>query len=774
MKFTQTVNSKKCRENFLDSAQKRAIVFNLGYFILGIFMSKGIIFDEYMPFGASLIAAVPYKNLFSALLGTILGYFLPSEVNISVRYMVVAISISLIRWTLNDLKKLKNNLFYAPIIAATAVLMTGMVVNNSGSVIHDIFSYTTVEAIFAGVFAYFFKETTYILNKKQNLFVLTHQEMVCAFVSLWTLILSLSSVAVKFISIGKILAAIVILLCSRYLGLAGGSVAGIAATIVFSLSSQTPSFIYGFYSFGGLLAGLASRFGKYIQAVTFLVVSLIVSVQTGNNYIIFSNLYEVLFAIIIFIALPNKFENLFVGLFYSPTKDFKEQIFQDDVSKRLQLASDALFNIGNSVNEVSKKLVKTETKNITEFSGKVKDEVCRTCCLKPLCWETRITETLGAFDDIKSVMSKEKQLTNENMPKVLSNRCCKINDVNNFVNSLYRENQIRNTSQKRILEVKSFISEQFSDMSKILEDLSQEYKKGDTFDSKMAQRIKVKLRSLGLIGAEVICKYDMFNRLSIEIETSCQDKMFLEQLNLNKVLENVCYRSLDVPCINFINDIYKINISEKASFSVDIGASQHVCAGESLCGDNYTYFNDGKGRFIIILSDGMGTGSRAAIEGAMACEIVSSLIKSGIGFETAIKVTNSCLFVKSEDESFATLDIICLDLFTGVVDIIKAGSPITLVQKNSELLTLDLPSLPVGILKSINFTNKKEILSSGDKILIISDGVIHPDEFWIQSEVENWKEANSKEFAEHIVKSAVANRNGCCDDDITAIAIKII
>ena len=53
---------------------------------------------------------------------------------------------------------------------------------------------------------------------------------------------------------------------------------------------------------------------------------------------------------------------------------------------------------------------------------------------------------------------------------------------------------------------------------------------------------------------------------------------------------------------------------------------------------------------VFILSDGMGTGGRAAVEGALACKIMESLIKSGMSFFTAAKITNSALRVKSEDE----------------------------------------------------------------------------------------------------------------------------
>ena len=56
---------------------------------------------------------------------------------------------------------------------------------------------------------------------------------------------------------------------------------------------------------------------------------------------------------------------------------------------------------------------------------------------------------------------------------------------------------------------------------------------------------------------------------------------------------------------------------------------------------------------------------------------MSKLIKSGLGFDCALQIVNSALMVKSGDESLATLDIICIDLCTGIADLMNAGAPAT-------------------------------------------------------------------------------------------------
>ena len=71
----------------------------------------------------------------------------------------------------------------------------------------------------------------------------------------------------------------------------------------------------------------------------------------------------------------------------------------------------------------------------------------------------------------------------------------------------------------------------------------------------------------------------------------------------------------------------------------------------------------------VILSDGMGTGGRAAVDGAMASGLMSRLIKAGFGYDCSLRILNSSMLFKSTDESLATVDIASIDLFTGQVEL---------------------------------------------------------------------------------------------------------
>ena len=62
-----------------------------------------------------------------------------------------------------------------------------------------------------------------------------------------------------------------------------------------------------------------------------------------------------------------------------------------------------------------------------------------------------------------------------------------------------------------------------------------------------------------------------------------------------------------------------------------------------------------KADLLPFISDGMGTGGRAAVDGAMASNIMGILVKAGLGFDCALKIVNSAMQVKSGEESFGNI-----------------------------------------------------------------------------------------------------------------------
>lgn len=148
--------------------------------------------------------------------------------------------------------------------------------------------------------------------------------------------------------------------------------------------------------------------------------------------------------------------------------------------------------------------------------------------------------------------------------------------------------------------------------------------------------------------------------------------------------------------------------------SAEVGAFQ-LCRGKNrVCGDCYDSFTDPTGALYIVLSDGMGTGSRARIDSALACSMASRLIKGGISLPAALEMVNTSLMVKSSDESFATLDICRLDLNSGECVIYKAGAAASYIRSADRLLRASVSSAPAGTGGRVTVPAQKFRVAPGD------------------------------------------------------------
>ena len=67
----------------------------------------------------------------------------------------------------------------------------------------------------------------------------------------------------------------------------------------------------------------------------------------------------------------------------------------------------------------------------------------------------------------------------------------------------------------------------------------------------------------------------------------------------------------------------------------------------------------------------MGSGEKTAKESEAAINLLEQFMETGFERETAIKMINSILVLKSSEQSFSTLDLSIIDLYNGKCENIK-------------------------------------------------------------------------------------------------------
>jgi stage II sporulation protein E len=260
---------------------------------------------------------------------------------------------------------------------------------------------------------------------------------------------------------------------------------------------------------------------------------------------------------------------------------------------------------------------------------------------------------------------------------------------------------------------------------------------------------------------------DKFGRITVEIKLREAPEIPLNRARILERIEETCEREFEPPEINRSGRVYYITATEKAVFSVDCYCTQFNQGENKLCGDTCRYFFDGRGRMITILSDGMGSGGRAAVDSGLTAGLAERLLKAGFGYDCTLKLVNSAMLFKSSDESLATLDISCVDLFSGRTELLKAGAAPTLVRRNGRCGRAECKTLPAGILNEVGFDKATVTLKEDDILVMVSDGVTTDGTDWICAELEAWRGGGAKQLSERIASAARRRRRDGHDDDIT-------
>ena len=745
---------------------------NALYLLCGIIVSRGAVLGSLAPFGASFSASVPKKYLVSSLVGTAFGYILldPSD---SFRYVAVVFAIGSLRWLMSDIPAVNKSRLFAPLVAFVPILATGIALLFVSTSTLTSFADCVIEAVIAGATAYFMSVSVKLSGDKRSINSYTQQESASLVMTGCVLILAFGSLTYEGISLGRILAVIVVLLCARYGGVTGGALSGIATGSIFSIADRAQGFICGGFAFGGLMSGLFNPLGKMGCAISFFIANGIMSLAFGDGANLTAVLIESIISASLFMVLPKEMGNIISPIFSNERNVSLSETLRKNIVMRLDFASKAIFNVRNDVNQVSEKLRKLYSPTFDWVCENVEKEVCSNCGLKMYCFEHREGVTKDDFCRLEEVLEAQGRVCEKDIEDTFVKNCCKKREIAQSMNVNYREYLSSIEAQRRVADVRSVVAGQFSGVSDILEDLSKEFKNTMKCDTESADRIISAINAMGAIPVECICLISDGGRMSVELELSAKsDKKIPKGLVMREV-SKCCGRRFDLPTVTTEGDRVRMAMCEMPVYDVEIGSDQHIANNGKLCGDCIDYFNDGFGKTYAIVCDGMGTGGRAAVDGNMAVSVMGRLLRSGLTADSSLQIVNSALMIKSEDESLSTLDVTSVDLYTGKTTLRKAGAPMTFIKKGGRVFAREMPSLPAGILNGIKFSADTVNLTTGDMVVMVSDGVITGDEKWLEKLIRTWNEGSTQELAQAVVAEAIRRRGENHDDDITALAIRI-
>lgn len=755
-------------------AMPRQIALAALWAAVGFVVPGAVVYGGMAPFGVSIAAAASGPGSVLVYVLTTVGYLAARGVVFPLRYIAAILAVAGIKWSLAGFKKLTDTVFFPPLMAFLATGCTGIAISATNGL--DLYNVlvVAVESLAAGGYAYFAGIAMRLSNQGQIRSVLTAQEQTSVVLTGAIVLMALSAFEFSGISPGRIVAIMAILLMARSGKEQGGSIAGITLGVAMLLGNPAHTYLAGAYAFGGLLAGVFARFGRIASSVAFLVSGTIVAMNAGTDLPAVVSLYEVVAGCILFVALPPSIDRKINSFFVHARSVPAVEGLRRSVVMRLDFASKAMHEVAGTVDTVSKKLAGLSEPDLGTVYRRVSGEVCRQCGLCTFCWDTHFGDTMASFNDMTPILRENGQMDRAAVTGHLARHCSRTEQIVQQINRGYMDYLVRESAWRRLSEIQSVVTDQFSGMADLLGELSQDFSAAEQVDAEAATRVSAVCEQFGFIVQDAVCFIGRGGRMTVEILAS-DVHVRLEESRWHQEIENACGRSFDHPVVLRMGDDVKITMSERPNYTVEIGASQLCCSGEKLCGDAYDSFSDGSGRMFVVLSDGMGSGGRAAVDGAMASGLTSQLIQAGLGADSVLRLVNSALMVKSEDESLSTLDIAAVDLFSGRIESLKAGAAASLLRSMGRVSRMEQASLPVGILRDAAFSRSHDTLVNGDIFLLMSDGAMTHGIGWIEEMLHDFdeKQGGMSRLAEEIAAEARRRQQEDREDDVTVIAMQM-
>lgn len=218
---------------------------------------------------------------------------------------------------------------------------------------------------------------------------------------------------------------------------------------------------------------------------------------------------------------------------------------------------------------------------------------------------------------------------------------------------------------------------------------------------------------------------------------------------------------------------------EKPDYKCETSVRRLSRYEDEISGDNFYIGDIQNGQKLLLIADGMGNGESASRDSNQLIDSLEELLNAGFDKEMSIKVVNSYLADKNKGESFSTLDMMLIDLYSGCGRIYKQGAATTFIKRGEWIELIKSTSLPVGVVSDAACEKCMKKLYSNDMIVMVSDGLLESIIF--ENKEDYMKElmlssdaASTDELADEIVDSIKALGGNRLKDDATIIVCKIV
>lgn len=795
-------SSPKKEKKKLDIFTDVLAIRNISLYIISLMISMVGVSGSFSPFSIALLGAcmsnsVPVLGIVVfGIIGNAIKYGINGTLQYLLTTLVLIITMFLIRPRANEEDKneklrLAKNIFISTIIIQLAKI--GM----AGFTVYDILG-TIAFSIIAVVFYKIFVNSIIVIRDFSEKKAFSIEEVLGASLLLAISVGTFGKLAVFGFSIRNILSILIVLILGWKNGILVGTTSGVTIGVTLGVITNSEPIMIVAYAISGMIAGILNRFGKPGVIIGFCLGNIVVAYVANGYTVELIHFKEILIASIGLLAIPKSIQ-INIEEFIGNSKLLP--VFPDRALNKSKETAEKLNNVSDTIQEMAKKY-KTEADE-----NKKEDE---TILSNKDIFVSELTDNLNGYennmlyedmsnldgeivDEIFKLLIDKQQINREELLEIFA-KCNSyiigfddkkiskyleenISQMLRVINMSYKISKSNFIWKKKLEENKKNMETQLQGVSKAISNIAENIEKNIENEEQYKNEKKQILDVLKQKEIEIqeisIQKEDRF-LIEIYMErTNNVDTQEIENILTEVLNENIVFNqeaSLGTR-LNFLSD---------DKFVMAIGNSEITKNNSETSGDSTLSIRLKDGKYLIAISDGMGSGNEAKQSSNKALKMLESLLVSGFDKKTSLELINSSL-INQNEEIFATLDIAIVDLYKGNIEFIKSGACPTYIKNYNKVQIIKSNSLPAGIINTqSNIQSFDRDISSGDIMVMCTDGILDSNveyknkELWIKYLLEDIETTNTKKIAELILNEAVDNGYGVAKDDMSVIVCKFL
>lgn len=569
-------------------------------------------------------------------------------------------------------------------------------------------------------------------------------------------------------------------------GLLVGSVAGLSMGLILSMIELQNGLQIAVFAVSGILAGILNKFGKIGVIVGFMLGNSLLIYLSNGDTIKIVYFREIFIAALGLLLVPNRIkieiEDL-VGKNKLLTDLGENRLSQnEEMINKLNMISDTISEMVSDSQEEMGDLIE-DFKDI--LFGNLEEIEMNMFCEDILAEDTKMAEdifqALQATDillenDLVEILKKHNNYI------VVQDEMIKndLQEMIKMINRSYKMLQIEIT--KRQEKNKNARS-----MKKSLENVSKAIRKSIETNEK-TPKTKFSKKEKEIL---ILLKNKFQNVISVEMKQAQNEKYIVDLVFMNdkakdkqvvELVATMLSKALNVKMEFAKEDSKKANYVQtymsEDKFVLKVGSSKVTKEGSTVSGDCNLQMRLQDGKYLLAISDGMGSGREARKSSKIAIQMLEEMLTNGFDNDEVINFINDKVNFNTASDMYSTLDFAILDLYKGDVKFAKSGACNTYIKNKKSIRIVKSQTAPVGTLEQTELEVQIMEVTDGDIIIMCSDGLLemqdHGKDNWIEDYIKNISTTNVQKVADLIVAEAIDNNFGVARDDITVIIAKVV